>query len=837
MRAASFTSPTAPWWDRTSGLPPEELSMFRNYLITALRNFSRHRLYSFVNVTGLAVGLACAVFIVLFVADELSYDSWIAGSDDLYRVEGWFYSPDRGAEPSASIPFPVAPAMAAHIPEVAVQTHLIPERMTMSLGDRQFSEYVDVVDPNFFQVVKLPLVRGDPASVFAQPESIVLSQEMARKYFGDSDPVGKFVTAGTDHPLRVTGVLRDLPHNTQLVADMMLPNTSKADRIPQSEKEAWLNADGEAFVRLAPDAEPDTVLAKLKPILDRNIDAAKMMNLRLPGSQVLQVHLTRFRDDHLTSDNAAGGMKPAGSWATIYGFSAIAFLIVLIACFNFMNLATARATLRAREVSLRKVVGASRRQLIAQFMGESVLTAVLALLLALALVEILTPAFDALVERPIGLHYLQDWRITLGAVAMAVGAGAVGGVYPAFVLSRFRPAAILKPSASGHWSSARLRTALVVMQFAISIGLGIVAIVVFAQIRYASRLDLGFDRDNIIVIRDAGNMTPAARDSMAQALSAAPSVAGVAQSGPVPFEHDITMSNVNVPGSPETYMIRTFDIAPEFPSVYGMKLVAGRNLSRRRGADESTVTNGDSVEPGRNVLVNAAAARRFGYEAADAPGRMISIGGTRVTIVGVLSDAKVDGVRAPVAPIIFYYNPNHIDNVSVRVEAGRVQDALTLIDGVWHKFAPNNAIRRRFLSDAFDKLLASDEKLSAMLGFFVGIAVLIACLGLFGLAAFTAERRTKEIGVRKVFGARSRDVLWLLLWQFSIPVLAANVIAWPVAWFYLSTWLESYAYHVELSPLYFLAAGLAAVLIAWTTVAAHSLRVARSSPAHALRDE
>ena len=810
--------------------------MLYNWLVTALRNFARHKLYSFINIVGMAVGLTCAIFIILFLRDELSFDTWIPGTDNVYRVEGWFYFPGRGVEASGAIPFPVPSAMLAQIPEVQAETHLINEQMTMAVGNRQFSEEPDFVDPGFFKVIQLPLLSGDPARVFSQPESVVLSQSIAHKYFGNANPIGRTILADAKHTLTVTGILRDLPHNTQLDIDMLIPNTSVADKLPQSEKQAWLNIDGFGYVRLVPGATPDVVLRKLNPILDRNIDAAKELGQNLRGSQAVQVHMVHFRDVHLTSDKH-GGMRAGGSWTTIYGFAAIAALILAIACFNFMNLATARAMMRAREVSLRKVVGAKRVQLVAQFLGESVLTAVIALLIALAAVEILLPAYDSFLNRPIRLDYLGDWLLISSLLGVAVAAGLLGGIYPALVLSGFRPAAMLKANTSGHSGSGLLRTSLVVFQFAISIGLGVAALVVFAQIRHAREMDLGFDRANMVIVSGANEMTTAARDSFVHALTADPAIDGVAESGPVPFVNDISIEDVKVPGRPETAFFRTIDMGFDLPRTYRMRLLAGRLLSLSHGADTNLGNGNDGFQNGHNILVNAEAARRFGFSVEGALGRTIIVRGARMTIVGVVGDVMMDGARDLSAPLIYYNNSGHLDTFSIRIKPGQTTAGLAAIDRTWHVFAPTIAIRRHFLSQYFDRLFATDARQGVMFGIFVGIAIFIACLGLFGLAAFTAERRTREIGVRKVFGARTRDLVRLLLWQFSIPVLIANALAWPVAWYWLHNWLESYAYRIALSPLYFLAAGAVALGIAWATVIGHSLNVARATPVGALRYE
>jgi putative ABC transport system permease protein len=404
--------------------------MFRNYLITALRNFTRHKLYSFINVAGLTVGLTCAIFIVLFVRYQLSYDRWIPGSGSLYRVEITANNPGQLPLHFAGASFPIAHAMLQQLPEIKAATVLTPEDMTVISGNRQFAENVDVVDPNFLDVVKLPLVEGDPAAL-RRPDAVVISESAAKKYFGTADPIGKTLTMsgkpwyGSDQTTRqenmvVKGVMRDLPANSQLSGDFLLPNNSKADLMPDEEKRTWGNINSYGYVALAPGATVAQLMPKLDALVDRSVaDMMRTMHVNLKGSVILAPTLTPFWDVHLSTDRY-GGMTPAGSWATVYGFAVIGVLILLVACFNFTNLATARAMIRAREISLRKVMGAGRRQLILQFLGESVLTALIALVLALALVEVLLPLFDRLLDAPIRLSYSGDWQLVLAACVMAV---------------------------------------------------------------------------------------------------------------------------------------------------------------------------------------------------------------------------------------------------------------------------------------------------------------------------------------------------------------------------------------------------------------------------------
>ena len=830
-------------------------NLLGHYLVAASRNLVKHKLYSFINIVGLSVGLACAIFIVLFLRDELSYDRWIPGSSNLYRVELTFHLAGRPPWPLTTAPFPLLGTMQEHLPDVKATTHLLPEPMTVTVGNRQFFETVAVVDPGFLQVIRLPLIEGDPASVLAQPESIVLSQSVARKYFGDSDPVGKVVTVTGSgilcdrsdaacltaaHALTVTGVLRDLPSNTHLSVDLLMPNSSQADELPIAFRDqAWTSTNGVYnYLALAPGANPDTVLTKLKPILARTVNTTQINGVSV--NEFEQYHLTRFWDVHLTSDNY-GGMKPPGNWTKVYGFAVIALLIMVVACFNFMNLGTARATLRAREISLRKTVGATRPQLIVQFLGEALLMALVSLVIALALVEILLPVYDALLNRPIAFNYLADWPLLLVILLAAIAAGLLSGVYPALVLSSFRPAARSKTSTSS--GSGWMRMVLVISQFAVSIGLGIAAIVVFSQISFARHVDMGFDRDGVVILRDISKLTASAANSLAQRLKANPEIVDVALSNAVPFDlFNVGNIPIHIQGQSESVATEIITIGPEFPSLYGMRLLTGRLLSATHGEDAFSsypfFPQTPDVDAGHHVLINREAARRLGFSPEEAVGKILVGGnGGHVTIAGVLDDSKLDGMRESVAPAVYGVSPNSNTLLSIRMHGARISETLAFIDQTWRAFVPGSAVQRYFLSDAFDNLLKADEMQGVVFALFVGIAILISCLGLFGLAAFTAERRTKEIGIRKVFGARTQDVIRLLLWQFSVPVLIANAIAWPIAYYYLHHWLESYAYRISLNPLYFLSAGAIALLIAWVTIFAHALRVARASPIIALRYE
>ena len=822
--------------------------MFWNYLVTALRNIVRHKLYSFINIAGLTVGLACAIFIILFVRDQLSYDRWIPGTANLYRLEETATLPGKPPRKSAMTPFVAGQAMRDNIPEVQAMTRLMHQSTTILVGNRQFPERVDVVDPNFLALIRLPLVAGDPGKVFAKPDSAVLTETTAGKYFGDRSPLGQtIVMSGTkcdadrncvpqQQPLIVTGILRDLPHNTHLQVEVMVPNTmALIDRARPN----WLWLDSWTYVRLAPGADPNAVMAKLRTVIDRNVDPMKVLNVRERGSDVVAPSLTPFTQAHLAA-NRFYDMTPPVNPAIIYGFSAIGALILLIACFNFTNLATARAMMRAREIALRKVVGARRGQLAVQFLGEALLTAMIALVLALALTEILLPAFDRLIGLPIAIDWSGDWRLLIAIAGVGAAAGLLSGAYPALVLSAFRPALILGAHGTSGNGAGLTRTTLVVLQFAVSIGLGIAAAVIFSQVSFSRHVDLGFRKD-AVAIMNIGDMPRATADTLARALAGGSDIAAVASSDDIPFTGGHNHITIQAPGATSSENLVLVSASPDYMKLYGIRLLAGRLLSDARPADGLNLAQVRSGLP-INVLVNVSAARRLGYSPQEAVGKNLVVpnspGHNKNIIVGVVADTRQDGPKTPVEAIIYmYWRAFPVDTLSVRIRDGHIPAGLAFLQRTWRAHAPSAALQWHFLDDDYDKQFRADERQGTLFGLFVGIAIFIACLGLFGLAALSTERRTREIGLRKTFGASTNDIIWMLLWQFSIPVLIANVIAWPIAYYYLHTWLESYAYRISLSPLYFVVAGAAALVVAWITVVAHAVRVAQSNPIHALRYE
>ncbi|MGH8319670.1 MAG: ABC transporter permease [Steroidobacteraceae bacterium] len=823
--------------------------MLRHYLQVALRGFVRHKLYTVINVIGLSVALTCIIFIILFVRYELSYDKWIPDTQHIYQVEGTMRMPGAPPMPSAVTTYPLGVALREQVPGVAGATHLLkPTTLTLTHGDRQYlQQNVLFVDANFFTAIRLPFVEGDARSSLSQPESVVLSESAAREYFGNIDPMGQTLTTnrescpqhtavchGQTVSLRVTGIVRDLPQNTQLIGDVFIPVASLADPISSTGRQSWWNFGWITYITLAPGVTPATVVAAMRPVLDQDLTGElRKSGIPLRGSQLYTIHLTSFAQVHLNSSRWSSNLTAPGSRDTVEGVIIVGILILLVACFNFTNLATARAALRAREIGLRKILGGTRRQLTIQFLGESTLLALISLACAVGAAEALLPAFKGFLHQPIALDYARDWRLDLLVIGVAIAAGLMSGIYPALVLSRLRPVAALQAKAAGSHRLVGLRDVLLLFQFAVSIGLGIAAIVVFRQVAYARNLDLGFRRDNILLIRNS-TMTGERQEAFAQVLRANPGVSEVGLSEFFPLGTRGERNNIQVPGQPSQITLSWMPSGPSYPPTYGIALVAGRLLSASRGDDRRTDTTAKGTV---NVLVNVAAARKMGFTPQEAVGTTFLSEGNVRRIVGVLGDTKMHGAREPAAPMVYEYYPNTPMSLSVRLRPGHIPQTLAFIDQSWHAFLPTVAIQRSFLSASFEQLYVSDQREGTLFVVFVIIAIVIACLGLYGFVVFTAERRTKEVGIRKISGARTADIVRLMLWRISVPVLVANLIAWPVAYYYLHGWLEGYAYRIPLDPLYFVDAGVAALLIAWATVYANTLRLARASPVHALRYE
>ncbi|HVJ03806.1 MAG TPA: FtsX-like permease family protein, partial [Sphingomonas sp.] len=641
---------------------------------------------------------------------------------------------------------------------------------------------------------------------------------------------------------RVSGVLRDLPRNTSLrIGIVFLRDISHSP----PEVLGWGNFDQLHYAKLRPGADAAAINAGIPAWKKRAWPPDMFQGKQMPIGDAFEFRLVPIVDVHLGRAQE-GALTPAGDPRTLATFAIVALLTLVMAVMNFINLSTARATQRAREVALRKLHGGSRSQLIAQFMGESLLIAGAAMLIGLAIVEMATPWADRLMGADMRIAYLGPHGMLLPALALFAFTGIVGGLYPAFYLSRFKPAQVLRAGqgAAETPGSGRLRAALVVLQFAIAIGLIASTVVIWSQTRFVQRIDPGYRRDGLVQIDNAWRFTQGSEWEAARArLLATPGVTGVGRTWLGPGLDNSAVRLVRAPGA-EFQSVSFYSVDADYLETMGIRLLTGRYLSDRFAADRIGGEPGqDLVARGINVVVNRAAAKKLGYrdpQAAIGKTMQVSLGGFYMvpgTIVGVVENTRFRSAREAIEPIVFAYDPEHTARVVVRYANARPGEVMAALNKLWRRFEPEIPFEARFVDDIVRQLYAADRARTGLFAAFSMLAILIACLGLYSLASFATERRTKEIGIRKVLGAKVRDIVRLLAWQFSKPVILANLVAWPLAWWAMRDWLNTFDARIALTPTPFALAGLLALAIALVTVCGHTVRVARTNPIHALRYE
>jgi len=827
--------------------------MWRNYLTVGFRALTRSKTYAFINIIGLAIGLAACLMLLLYVRYETSYDAWLPDSERVYQVQSIAMDEESGRPMAQRASHGViTESLARDFPQIeAIARVEGVEPVFLRDGEPSFAPMF-LVDDNFFRIVQLPFLRGDPRTALARPDSLVVTRTEALARFGGIDILGRTITAvrrGEQYSLRVTGVVEDVPRNSHMEFTMF-------GRISDREREdcGWGCVNGYVYLKLRPGADPEDIHRGLPAWERRNIPPVTVGNQQVSEGDTFDWRLVNIRDVHLSG--ADGPLeRPGNDRRTIITFAVVALLILAMAAVNFINLATARASQRAREVALRKVLGARRRQLVTQFLGESMLITGLAMLIALASVELLLPYLSAFLDAALEVHYLGAGGILLPVFGLWLLVGLAGGLYPAFYLSRFQPAAVLKANQSSAEpiGSGRLRNLLVVGQFAVSIGLIVCTMVVYGQTVFVQNTDLGFEREGLIQVP---NMTRAAvipqTETLMRQIGAIEGVESVAAGGIFVASGQTLNTQVQVPGQTEPPTIGFYSVHPDFFRTMRVPLLAGRVLSRDHAADYAWTPYlpGPELEPaqaallqrGINVVINASAARRLGFASpAAAVGRQIMPNMFEeqpmpATIVGVVADSRFRSAREPIEPMIFY-DRGIYSTMLVRYRSANPEGVRQAIERQWRRLVPDVPFEGAFADDQLANLYATDAARGRTFAGFSALAVVIACLGLFGLAAFTAERRTREIGIRKVFGARGWDIVKLLAWQFSKPVMIANLIAWPVAWWVMRDWLNTFDARIDLGPAPFVIAGALALAIAIGTVSGHALRVSRTNPIVALRYE
>ncbi|MBD3415193.1 MAG: FtsX-like permease family protein [Candidatus Aminicenantes bacterium] len=801
--------------------------MIKNYIKTALRNLNRHKGYAFINITGLAIGMACCVLISLFILRELSYDTYHEKADRIYRLcldaqlgDNIMQLPISNA--------PVGPVLEQDYPEVLSAVRVkTRERIPIKYQSQLFYEDgVFWADSSIFEVFTFSMINGDSQNALDRPYTAVLSRNLAEKYFGDEEPVGKMIKVNNRQDYTITGVVEDVPQNSHFTFNMLcsfetLYASGRMDR------DTWLNFNLYTYLLLPENYDEEKLEAKFPSLVDQYMGREiKAMGGRI--DYFLQP-LTRI---HLYS-HMENEIAPTGDIRNVYVFSVIAFFILLIACINFMNLATARSSLRAREVGMRKVVGARKKELIKQFIGESLVYSFLAMALALILVYWALPYFRSLAGIEFELGFVDMGWMIPGLLGLVVFVGFTAGIYPAVFLSSFHPARVLKGDSKAGRGHSRFRRILVTAQFVISVALIIGTGIIIDQVRYMKKTDVGFDKKGLVVLPIMDSDIRNSLDSIKSRLKAIPGVLSAGASSIVPGgEPDVS------PMIPEGYTpeqsvpMERITVDTDFFPVMGIEMARGRNFSKDFRTDEKEA-----------VIINETAVQVFGWEnplgktiqhsTGSSPGDMKWE--TR-NVIGVVKDFHIKSLHQRVAPLHITSTP-YYEWLSVKIRGTGQSETLSRIREAWKTIDPGRPFDYFFLGDTYDSQYRAEEKLGGILTSFSVFTVFVACLGLFGMASFATERRRREIGIRKVLGASVSNVLVLLTKDFVKLVLLANLIAWPLAYFGMRNWLQNFAYRTKIGIGVFLLTGLISILIALLTVSYQSMRAALTDPAQTVKYE
>ena len=827
--------------------------MFKNYLITAMRNLFRHRLYSIINIGGLAIGLAACILIFLFVKDEMNYDGFLPDTKDTYVLRVTINTPGYDPYSLYFTPAVIKPFIEQEFPEIEEMAKATPVGLNIRKEGNLFAENLLVVDSNFSRVLAYPVIAGDLERVLSDNSSIAISETMAEKYFPDQQAesiLGQTLTTIINNEARdyrIEAVMKKLPDNSNQQFDFMLALQEEffpPNQFGPSAFENWTVMAFNQYIRFSPGTDVTKIMQRFPAMLDRIVPDAITASIGIKASEYSQYELTKLSDIHLDIDSFGLANVPSIDPKTLFTLAVIAVLIMLIASINFMNLATARSSLRAREVAMRKTLGARRKDLILQFLGEALLLTLIAMTLAGMMVEVALPFYNELVAKNMETMYLTEpmFLAALAGLAIVVSIGA--GMYPAFHLSSVRPSQVLKSNRSSAQGSPWLRNALVIMQFSISIGLIIATAVVLSQTRYARSVELAYDKENVVVVRGLGQTRDQVLNVFLDEMERHSAVLSVGHSLFVPADGFNMSTSVTPEGQPDAQMVGFVPVGWNFFETYGVEPVAGRVFEEGRASDIAIGFGQNQQAPEANTILTERAVKYMGYGTPEeALGKVFTAGinfKTDYTIVGVIPDIDFGNIRQEIRPAMYSINENS-GSVSIRYRPdlvkGEREEFLAFIDDTWARLEPDQPIVRQFLDENLDALYDADERLGTLMLVFAGLAIVVSALGLFGLSAFTAELKTKEVGIRKTLGASMPELMRLLIWQFSKPVFVANLIAWPVAWYFLNGWLDGFALRISISPLVFIIAGLATLLMAWLTVAGLVYRVAKNSPIHALRSE
>lgn len=807
--------------------------MFKYYLKVALRNIFKNKAFSFINITGLSIGLACAMLILLYVQDDYCYDRFHKNADRIYRV-ALDAAIGGKAVNSATTPAPTASAMIEDYPEVLNATRIwdISRALISYENNRFYEDKFMWADPSVFEVFSFPLLKGDPKTALSQPNSVVIAEQTAQKYFGTEDPMGKILRYDNRIDYKVTGVMQNIPHNSHLQFDFLASIiTRKGSQSPN-----WLASCLFTYILLKEGADPTVLEAKFPAFVrkytapqveqvsgisfDKIIASGAKYDFYLQSLPSIHLHSVAENDIAITSDIKY-----------VYILSVIAVFILIIASVNFMNLSTAKSSNRAKEVGLRKVLGSIHWQLISQFLSESVLLAMISLVFSALLIEILLPLFNNLAGKELSIDWGSDIGLILSLVGIALITGLLAGVYPAFVLSTFRPVNVLKGSLRTGMKTPWLRGALVILQFSILIGLLIGTGIVFNQLKYMQNKPLGFSKAQVIVLPIETKTGRQSYATFRKELMQHRGVINVMASDAIPG-HFTNENAYRSPGSQDgtLYHFHRGLGSHNYLNTLQIELAAGRNFSR-----EFTTDAFDAC------IINESAARQMGLEPNEVVGKQLNelASGTNAvfTIIGVMKDFHFESLHKIIKPILLRLNTHNYEHICVRVRPENMKQTLSFIKEKWQAFEPDYPYRYFFLDEYFGRLYQKEERLGHIFVTFTILAVFIACLGLFCLASFTAEQRTKEIGIRKVLGSSVSGIVTLLIKDFTKWVLVANIVSWPIAYYAMNKWLQNFTYRVNIGIWVFILSASLALIVALITVSYQSIKAALANPVESLRYE
>ncbi len=815
--------------------------MIKNYLIIALRNLRKYKVTSFINIFGLTVGLTCCLLILAYVINELSYDKFNPKAGQIYRVTRSFLNQD-GEENLhlSSVAPPFGPLLQHEFPDIEKMTRLLPDGIAaIKYKDKLFNETnVYFADENMFDFFPVPLVEGNPNTALTEPNSILLTEEMATKYFGSEDPMNKLIRADNQPLLKVTGVYEAFPANSHIHPDMLMSFSTLKDSTIYGEKQLETNFGNNAFYTylMFPKNYPvNKIAAQFPAFIDKVMPIPSGPGVVLPPgfkqSKFTKLFFQKLTDIHLQShlDDEA---EPNGDITRVYIFSAIALFILLIACINYMNLSTARSVLRAREIGVRKVVGAQRKEIIMQFLSESVLITWVALILAFGFTWLLLQPVNNLSGQHISISTLITPQIIIPLLVLPFVVGIISGIYPALFMSSFKPVSVLKGVIKAGTGSISFRQVLVVFQFGISIVLIIATTVVFQQISYMQNTSLGYNREHVITMPYASALNNQFETFRSNVLRDA-SVVNMGRSSRIPTGRLLDDQGASVMSGdslkPVNAALKYITADYNFIPTYGIEMAAGRNFSNQYATDSS------------NYIINETAVQMLGWKSPQkAIGQVLQYGNVKGKIIGVTKDFHFESMHQIIVPLVLLVpsaNNGGFGNLSIKLRGNNIESAINGIKKQWEAFLPETPFQYTFFDERFARLYKSETQQGSLFTIFSFIAIFIACLGLFGLSAFIITQRIKEIGIRKVLGASASEIVRVLSIDFLKLVAVSAVIALPVAAFVMNKWLQDFAYRIHMAWWVFLMAGVLAALIALITISFQAIKAALSNPVKSLRTE